>query len=172
MIDHPAQDLDQAPLEQPVGQQPRTAALAVGLGEQQMQGVVQFADRASGTTITGGSDCTIGLRAPPSKSSVAQVKSGPSSGAANTWCSGCGYSSRLGCRSSTVAARYRHRMADLHLTLAQDVQERTTLRLEHMAPAQRAAVEQRGLHPEAFQQGGEAVGRGAPRACPGGNICG
>ena len=65
---------------------------------------------ASGTTITGGSDCTIGLRAPPSKSSVAQVKSGPSSGALkNTWCSGCGYSSRLGVsifnRGSAISPR-------------------------------------------------------------------
>ena len=44
-------------------------------------------------------------------------------------------------------------MADFHFTLAQDVQEGTTgLRLEDMAPAQRTAVEQRGLHPEALQQ--------------------
>ena len=51
-------------------------------------------------------------------------------------------------------------MADFHFTLAQDVQERTTgLRLEDMPPAQRATVEQRRLHPEAFQQAGESIWR-------------
>jgi hypothetical protein len=40
------------------------------------------------------------------------------------------------------------------------MQERTTgLRLEDMLPAQRATVEQRRLHPEAFQQAGESIWR-------------
>ena len=79
-------------------------------------------------------------------------------------------------RSSTGAACYRPRMTDFHLTLAQDVQERTTgLRLEDMLPAQRATVEQGRLHPEAFQQGGESIWRRGGGAHAHGrmdNICG
>ena len=65
----------------------------------------------SGNRITSGSDCTIGLRRPPSKSSVAQVKSAPSMGGLmNSWCTARGNSSNVGShrwvRASCLPSRY------------------------------------------------------------------
>jgi hypothetical protein len=81
MIEQPAQQLDQHHLEEPVGQQPVTAAHARGLREQQRERLLEAVDLISGRRMSAGSARTSGCAAPPSKSSVAQTKSDPSDGA-------------------------------------------------------------------------------------------
>ncbi len=164
VVHHPAQDLDQRHLEQAVGQQPGTAALAIGLGEQQVQGVIQFADRRQRHHYHRWQR----LHDRIARAAI-EVQRGAGEIRAIQRCVEEHMVQRLriqqqaGCVDLQPGQRdIAPGMTDLHFTLAQDVQEGTTrLRLEDVAPAQRTAVEQRGLHPEAFQQGGEAVGCGS-----------
>ena len=82
MVEQPAQQLHQQHIEQAVGQQALATAHALGFGKQQRQGLLQtLRPPTAATPASGGKARTSGCCRPPSKSSVAQTKSEPSTGA-------------------------------------------------------------------------------------------